>query len=181
MAVDDQPTKRIALTQSAGSSTIDSLITSGQLDLTMVAMAHVFATVYMCGLIWFVQLVHYPLHGLVGEAEFSRYQKEHVLRTSWVVVAPMLAEVATALLLLVGQPPGVPMVWLVIGVVLLLVAWIATAVFSVPAHARLEKTFSRAAHKRLVATNWVRTLGWSARAPLAIMILVEMVAASAAA
>ena len=35
-------------------------------------------TIYMTGLIWFVQVVHYPLHGEVGSTNFLRYQELYV-------------------------------------------------------------------------------------------------------
>ena len=46
---------------------------------------HAAATLYMTGLIWFVQVVHYPLMGLTGKAEFSAYEQRHTLLTTWVV------------------------------------------------------------------------------------------------
>ncbi len=40
-------------------------------------LAHITATLYMTGLIWFVQIVHYPLFARVGNAEFSAYEQRH--------------------------------------------------------------------------------------------------------
>ena len=56
----------------------------------------VLATSFMTGLIWFVQVVHYPLKASVGSATFATYQARHVERTGWVVGPPMLIEAATA-------------------------------------------------------------------------------------
>ena len=53
---------------------------------------------------------------------------------------------------------------------LLVLVWIATAIFSVPAHNRLLTEFDSNAHRRLVLTNWIRTVGWSARAILVTCI-----------
>ena len=138
----------------------------------VLAAVHVFATVYMCGLIWFVQVVHYPLHGLVGPDEFQSYQAAHVQRTSLVVVAPMLVEAVSAAVLTLRAPAVVPAWLLLSGFVLLLVAWLSTAFLSVPTHASLEQGFTDAAHARLVSTNWIRTLAWSGRAVIALMILI---------
>ena len=83
-------------------------------QLTLLAALHAFATIYMCGLIWFVQVVHYPLHGLVGQDSFVSYQAAHVRRTSWVVIGPMLLELIAALLLVLCLPTegyyGLPVV-----------------------------------------------------------------------
>jgi hypothetical protein len=46
---------------------------------------------------------------------------------------------------------------------LILVAWGSTFLLQVPYHARLELEFDEAAHGKLVGTNWIRTIAWTAR------------------
>ena len=58
----------------------------------------------MTGLIWFVQVVHYPMFALVGENHFAAYEKKHNQLTSYVVMPAMLTEMATASLLLLQNP-----------------------------------------------------------------------------
>lgn len=58
------------------------------------------ATLFMTGLIWFVQVVHYPLFGSAGRDIFAGYERAHQRRTGWVVGPPMLVELATALAML---------------------------------------------------------------------------------
>ena len=137
----------------------------------LLAGIHAFATLYMCGLIWFVQVVHYPLHGLVGVAEFRSYQAAHVRRTTWVVVGPMVIELLSAILLIVAQPEDTLGPLPILGFLILIKAWVATMLLSVPAHRKLEQGFSQSAHLRLVRSNWIRTLAWTVRAPMALMIL----------
>ena len=45
---------------------------------------HALATVMMAGLIWFVQLVHYPLFAFVGASDFVLYDREHTRRVTWI-------------------------------------------------------------------------------------------------
>ena len=141
-------------------------------QLVALASVHAFAAVYMCGLIWFVQVVHYPLHGMVGTDSFVRYQAAHVRRTAWVVIGPMLVELFSALLLIACIPKEKYYALPIVGGLLLLKAWVGTALLSVPAHRKLEQGFDDKAHLRLVSTNWVRTFAWTVRAPLAIGILI---------
>jgi len=54
---------------------------------------------------------------------------------------------------------------------LLFVLWISTALFQVPLHRRLERAHDPVAIRRLVATNWVRTITWSARAVLVVWLV----------
>lgn len=53
---------------------------------------HVASTLYMVGLIWFVQVVHYPLFALAKGDEFENYIRTNMRLTSWVVILPMVAE-----------------------------------------------------------------------------------------
>ena len=131
-------------------------------------------TLGLTGLIWFVQVVHYPLFEAVGSG-FPNYHRQHVRRTGWIVAPLMLAEgaVTTAL---AWQPPGdfSPfLAWLGLGLVLSI--WTSTFTVQVPLHRRLERGFDAAVHGRLVRSNWLRTGGWTARGALAVW----MVAAAA--
>ena len=60
-------------------------------------LLNVAATLMMTGVIWFVQVVHYPLMEQVGASGFVTYEKLHTRWTTYVVAPPMLVEAATAL------------------------------------------------------------------------------------
>ena len=46
-------------------------------DWTLVLVLHVAATMFMVGLIWLVQIVHYPLFAHVGADTFLAYHQRH--------------------------------------------------------------------------------------------------------
>ena len=139
--------------------------------MSLLLVLHAGATLYMVGVIWFVQVVHYPLFGMVGADGFVRYSGAHSRRTGYVVGPPMLAEAATAILLLLFRPTGVPALLLWIGAALLAVVWASTALLQVPRHTRLGLGFDEAAHRELVATNWVRTVAWTLRGILVLVMV----------
>lgn len=118
----------------------------------------------MAGLIWFVQVVHYPLFAGVGTDGFRAYEHAHRWRTSLVVGPLMGIELLAAAALALAPPPGVDQALAVALLALLLAIHVTTAVASIPAHDRLNQGFDDAAHRRLCRTNWVRTVGWTARA-----------------
>lgn len=122
----------------------------------------------MLGVIWFVQVVHYPLFAKTGHAEFSAYEQQHTALTTWVVAPPMLLELATAVLLFWCKQTGVSTGQLSIGLALLVVIWLSTALIQVPCHNRLSQSFDAAVHRRLVVSNWIRTIAWSLRALLVL-------------
>lgn len=135
-------------------------------------IVHVAATWFMTGLIWFVQVVHYPLMAGVGRPGFAAYEAEHTRRTSWVVVVPMVVEAATAVALVVVAHSDVPSVEAWIGLALVAVLWLSTALLQVPRHRELHDGFDPRAHARLVSSNTIRAVVWTARSILVATWLV---------
>lgn len=133
--------------------------------------AQVLASSYMAGLIWYAQLVHYPLFAKVPAPDFPAYQRQNVRRTAMVVIPPMLVELGAAGVLLWDRPAGVPRWATITGAALLAVIWLTTLIVQAPGHGRLALGFDPVLHGRVVATNWIRTLTWTARALLAVYIL----------
>jgi hypothetical protein len=125
----------------------------------------------MTGLIWFVQVVHYPLLARVGAASFVEYERAHVRRTTWVVAPAMLVEAATAIVLpfVFATQPGRVLAWS--GLALLAAVWMSTALLQVPCHRKLARGFDSDVARRLVATNWIRTVCWSLRLLVALTLL----------
>jgi len=136
--------------------------------MELVLLTQIAATLFMVGLIWFVQIVHYPLFDRVDRPTFTAFEAEHRRRTSFVVVAPMVLEMATALLLLAWRPAAIPRWQPWLGFALLVVVWLSTALGQVPQHETLSKGFDESAYHRLVASNWVRTIVWSLRGALVL-------------
>lgn len=69
---------------------------------------HAAATLYMAGVIWFAQVVHYPPFDKVGAAGFAAYSETHSRLTTLVVGPPMLVEAATTIALRLFRPDEVP-------------------------------------------------------------------------
>lgn len=136
-------------------------------------IANVAATLYMVGLIWMVQIVHYPLLAIVGTERASDVAREHQRRTGNVVGPPMLIEGVSTLALLIWQPDGVSW-WLPwINGVFLAIALGCTIFLSVPLHDKMSKNPDSSVGHRLVVTNWPRTFAWSARGALCIVMLAQ--------
>ena len=136
----------------------------------LVLLLHAGATLAMFGLIWFVQIVHYPLMGAVGAEGYTRYQHTHMSRTTWVVAPLMFIELAMGVLLIPMLGPEF-YTYTLPGLVMIILIWVSTAALQVPAHKALTGGFEPTAHSRLVATNWVRTVLWSIRAVLACLLI----------
>jgi len=135
---------------------------------------HAAVTAWMTGVAWFVALVHYPLMADVGPDLFPPYEKRHQQRTTWLVAPLMTAEAGLAAWLLVFPPPGIPPWQSALGAALVAAIWLSTFLVQVPLHARLERGFDAALHRRLVVSHWWRTAGWTARSLLALSWLAQL-------
>lgn len=121
---------------------------------------------FLTGLIWTIQLVHYPSFGLVGKAEFGRFHAAHTTRMSYLVAAPMVVELGLSLWLVVAARHSAlaTISWWALALTGLI--WAVTFLISVPFHDRLAAGFDYIAIDGLTRTNWLRTLAWTARAGL---------------
>lgn len=126
----------------------------------------------MLGVIWTMQLVHYPLMAMVPAEAFVAYEHAHTRRISWVVGPLMAIEGASALVLLVRPPDEVPWALPWLGAAAVGVALLTTAFVSSPLHGRLSSGLDLTLVDRLVATNWIRTVAWTAHAVIAVLMLV---------
>lgn len=133
----------------------------------MLTGAHAAATWTMVGVIWFVQLVHYPLFDAVSPHGFPAYQSANIRLTAWMVGLPMVVELVTAARLARIRLDAAS--WA--GLALLAVVWLSTGLLQYPANLSLAAAFDPALHERLVLTNWIRTVAWTARGLLALRLL----------
>ena len=83
---------------------------------TILLIAQLASTLPLVGLIWTIQLVHYPLFELVA------------------------------------------------------IIWVSTALIQVPCHNRLVDGFHQPSHRRLVDSNWIRTIAWSLRGGVVVVM-----------
>lgn len=134
--------------------------------------AQALASGAMCGLIWFVQVVHYPMFARVAGATARGYAREHQQRTTLVVGPLMLVEMAAAVFIAASPPPGIDRAVALLGLGLVVAVWASTALVQMPLHAKLEADgHDPEVIGRLVRTNWARTVLWSARALVSIWML----------
>ena len=131
------------------------------MSLKLLVLLNFALAAYLTGLIWTVQLVHYPSFAFVGVDKFVAFHRAHSTRMGWVVMAPMVAElVLAAWLAWQGRALGGNVLW---NLGLVVFVWAVTFFISVPFHNRLAQGFDYIAIDGLVRTNWLRTLAWTAR------------------
>ncbi|MFM7469179.1 MAG: hypothetical protein ACKO37_06745 [Vampirovibrionales bacterium] len=136
------------------------------------------STWFMVGLIWFVQIVHYPLMAHVPPEAFPAYERLHCQLTTYVVMPVMCLELACSVLRFtmdyvkwqeamagegVGEIADAFPYRSALRLGLLLGVWGLTAFASVPSHGVLSTTWDAGVHAFLVKSNWGRTVLWTLR------------------
>ena len=159
----------------AAEAIIEDLNACKENPVLWLVLAHVAATLIMVGVIWFVQIVHYPLFNQVGEATFNLYEMHHARLTTYVVAPAMLIEMATGLWLLWQRPVAILPVQVWLGMGCLATIWLSTFFVQVPQHDLLAQGFDPLIHPKLVTSNWLRTIAWSARGPVVLWMVTRLI------
>ncbi|HMV45244.1 MAG TPA: hypothetical protein PK079_18770 [Leptospiraceae bacterium] len=136
----------------------------------MVFLLNIFSTFFLTGLIWTIQIVHYPLFLKIGNNEFLDYHHGHSFRISLIVMPMMLLELISTFLLSIVESNEYKL-FHYSGLFLVLIIWLSTFFLSVPEHTILGEGWNEMSIKRLVTTNWIRTIAWSLHSLLLIIEL----------
>ena len=117
------------------------------------------STSVMVGVIWVIQLLHYPSFHFINEKKYIEFQHFHMQRISFIVVPVMLIELASALLLSYFFRSSLTIILLA----LLLGIWGITFIFFTNMHQKLTNGYDPSIVDKLVKINWPRTALWSLR------------------
>ena len=77
------------------------------------------STWFMVGLIWLIQLVHYPLFNYVGSEEFIVFHENHKILITPVVGIVMIVELVTSVIILFKPSCGIRNWSSIVGIILL--------------------------------------------------------------
>ena len=116
------------------------------------------STWFMVGLIWLIQIVHYPLFLYIGSKEFSLFHKKHKIFILPVVGIVMICELITSVIIFLQLQSKIPNWILIIGLMLLGIIWVSTLLIQIPLHYKLNSKFDEHLIIMLVKTNWIRTI-----------------------
>jgi hypothetical protein len=139
--------------------------------MNFIMFLQVVSTFSMLGVIWYVQLVHYPMFLGLSEDQFSKWHHFHSDRTTWIVAPLMIVELITAGLVFFEDRSWQNCVF-IIG--LTGAMWLLTFFVSVPFHTTLTNVgYSKTVIEQLVVTNWYRTFVYSLKALFLVYIVLR--------
>ena len=136
------------------------------LNFLNIEQVNIFVTFILLGLIWVVQLVHYPSFQYIKEDEFVKFEKFHTLRIALLATPLMLLEVLLGATLIYVSNFSIKFI---VAFLFVIAIWISTFMLSVPCHKKLLQGKDVSIIKRLVATNWLRTFFWTAKSYLLVI------------
>ena len=122
---------------------------------------HLIATSAMVGVIWIIQLVHYPSFHFIELNQYTTFQRFHMSRISYVVIPAMLTELFTLILIIISMDQVDHII--LASALLLIVIWLMTALFFSGVHQKLTLGYDQVVVEKLVKLNWGRTLLWTLR------------------
>ena len=134
-------------------------------------MIHLVSTSFMVGVIWIVQLVHYPTFLFIDEQKSNDFQKFHMSRISYIVMPAMTTELFSGIYIYIYSNMAIDSNLFLLALTILIINWIITALVFVKMHNKLLINYKIEIISLLVKWNWLRTLLWSVR----LILLLRMV------
>ena len=129
------------------------------MEFELLLKVNFISTSVMVGVIWVIQLLHYPSFHFINEKKYIEFQHFHMQRISFIVIPVMLIELASALLLSYFFRSSLTIILLA----LLLGIWGITFIFFTNMHQKLTNGFDPSIVDKLIKINWSRTALWSLR------------------
>jgi hypothetical protein len=124
-------------------------------------------------MIWFIQIVHYPLMRKVGKGRFVRYEQTQTILTGFLLAPLMLIEAVAVVYGLLYSTVWISDESAQLGAALLLIIWISTFALQMPQHRRLSRAFDARTYRHLLFTNWIRTYAWSFRSVILVFSMLR--------
>ena len=109
-------------------------------------------------LIWIVQLVIYPSFHYYSEEQLKQWHSIYKVQISIVVLPLMVGQLVLYIYTVYIAASVISMLMLA----LVGMTWLSTFLISVPLHEKIEHAVNTSTYrKRLVTTNWIRTVLWT--------------------
>lgn len=127
------------------------------------------SALYMCGVIWIIQLIHYPSFAQLSSNHFQQFHLQHTNMMSLLVGPVMVLELFISIWILTSEKD----ILTVLNLVVVIGLWLLTFLVSVPLHNKLSQGQDSETIQKLILTNWPRTVLWTIRPVISTVILLR--------
>ena len=126
---------------------------------------NVISAFFLTGVIWTIQIVHYPSFHYIDKLSFVNFHQFHERRISIIVMPLMILELISSVALYINDMSNFTFLlnFIIVGLI-----WCSTFFIQVPIHNILSQKKDNMMIEKLVSTNWIRTFLWSMRMLLII-------------
>ena len=137
----------------------------------IVFMFHFISTSIMVGVIWIIQLVHYPTFLFIDKQKYFNFQKFHMSKVSYIVMPAMTVELFSGIYILLYSENLIENNLFLLAFSFLVLNWVITGLVFVKIHNSLLIEYNMQTILLLVKLNWIRTTLWSLRLIFLTVIL----------
>lgn len=123
----------------------------------------------MTGSIWMVQTVLYPTFNFIDPKRHMQFERLHQQKLSALFIPFMLIEVITSLVLCFSENNYFYLIY--VNILLVAAILYVTYVVQKPTKSNRGKKRGRNAVKKMIWGNWARTILWSVRALVMLIIV----------
>ena len=137
--------------------------------MQLLLAANLITSFLLCGLIWTVQLVHYPMFHRLEKEKYGEHIQFHGFRISLIVVPLMVIELVSSFSLAFFSSTDT--ILHMIGFLIVILIWLVTFFVQLPLHSKLTLGYNPETVNKLVSTNIIRTILWTMKAALGVYFL----------
>lgn len=136
--------------------------------MELISIINLVCTWALIGLVWTIQLTHYPTFHHISELKWKRFHKHHTFSISLVVMPLMLIEIGATIIAVYYSATGIN----ILALILVIGVWLNTFLQAVPLHNQLASAKNRQMIDQLVRVNWIRTLLWTAKGGILLYTMI---------
>lgn len=127
--------------------------------LALVFLFQMVSTFSMFGIIWFMQLIHYPLLNNIRDG-FAQYERADLRRSASFIGPLLILDLVLSIYLIALETTSLLIRLATFNLVLNILYWLWTFLFQLQQHQKLSIGFSKTAIHKLLVSHWVRTSIW---------------------
>ena len=137
--------------------------------LQVVFLCQIILSALMTGIIWIIQLVHYPSFQYIKSSAWEAFHQFHTSRMRYIVAPLMIMELASSFYLYYEMRST--------GFIFILniLIWLSTFLIQVPLHKKLSSAYSLKQSALLTQSNWIRTVLWTLKTAGLLCLINEVV------
>lgn len=124
-------------------------------------------TFLLIGLIWIIQIVHYPSFRFFDKKSFLPFHHFHTKSITKIVAPTMLLELGLGAFLAYQNLFSINFV---VPFLMVLGIWASTMFLQIPLHAKLADRLHEKDVEKLISSNWIRTILWTLKGAWLIWI-----------